>query len=421
MVRKVLVLGGGGREHALCEALVRECEGVYCAPGNGGIESMARCVPLEYCDVRQVVSWCVEEGIELVISGSELPLAAGVVDRLEEAGILAFGPSERAVRLESSKSFANILCARYGIPKARFRVVREKREVLEALRVLGLPLVVKQDGYAGGKGVCIIEEEKSVFAHIDGLLQQQKHRQCGIVLEECLEGEELSVFFLTDGKEVLYLGSARDYKRLKEGDEGPNTGGMGAIMWPLSVEQVEALRVCFVVPTLRAMEELGCPYRGVLYLGLMKTSRGYVLIEYNCRFGDPECQVILPRLETSLLEIFEAVARGEGLGDIEIVWREGVMAGVVLAAGGYPVAPVEEGAVIGGLCVPLSEQVKIFHGATKKVGGDMVVSGGRVLTVTAQAQTMAEALKTVYKTIEGITFRGMQYRKDIGSRSLLKA
>jgi phosphoribosylamine---glycine ligase len=421
---KVLVVGSGGREHALCWALAASplVSELYCAPGSDAIARDATCVPLAIDDVAGIVAFCRDQGIELVAPGPELPLVLGVVDRLEEAGILAFGPSAAAARLEGSKAFAKEFCARHGIPTAPFRTfTREQAEAARAyVRERGAPLVVKADGLAAGKGVTVAGSVDEALGALDAALGGAFGAAGDTVLvEDCLVGEEASLFALVDGGSVLEFGTAQDHKRVGESDSGPNTGGMGAYapapcMTPELIDQAMAE---IVRPTVAGMAAEGTPYRGVLYAGLMLTASGPQLLEYNVRFGDPECQALLPRLMTDLGQLLQGGAAGM-LSHMDLRWYPEHVMTVVMAARGYP-GEYARGSEIRGLDAAAEvEGVTIFHAGTRIEDGRLLADGGRVLDVTASGATLEEARGRAYAAIERIDWPEGFCRRDIGWRVL---
>jgi phosphoribosylamine--glycine ligase len=421
---KVLVVGAGGREHALCWSLAASplVSGLFCAPGSDAIAREASCVPLAIDDLDGIVAFCREQRIELVVPGPELPLVLGLVDRLASAGIKAAGPSSAAARLEGSKAFAKDFCARHGIPTARYRTFRREDAAAARayLRAAGAPIVIKADGLAAGKGVTVaasIEEAEAALAQAFG----GAFGAAGgtVVVEECLQGEEASLFALVDGESLLAFGTAQDHKRVGEGDRGPNTGGMGAFapapaMTPAVTERALAE---IVRPTVAGLLAEGNPYQGVLYAGLMLTARGPQLIEFNVRFGDPECQVLLPRLMTDLGQLLLGVADG-ALGHMDLRWYPEPALTVVMAAKGYP-GDYVKGTEIRGLGAAAEVPgVTIFHAGTRIVDGRVLANGGRVLNVTAQGATLAEARERAYAAIDRIDWPEGFCRRDIGWRAL---
>lgn len=420
----ILLIGSGGREHALAWAIAAslECDRLYAAPGNGGMESLADCVALEVDDADAVIAFCRANEIGLVVIGPEAPLVAGLADDLAEAGIRAFGPSARAAQLEGSKGFTKELCQRYGIPTAAFGRFTEAEPAKAYIREHGAPIVVKADGLAAGKGVIIAETVDEAERAADEILDGRFGAAgAELVIEEFLEGEEASFFAIVDGETALPLATAQDHKRVGDGDTGPNTGGMGAyspapVMTPELCEQVMAEIIC---PTVAAMAEEGAPYQGVLYAGLMITATGPKLIEYNCRFGDPECQVLMMRLKSDIVPAMLAAVDGV-LAHVDLRWREAAALTVVMAAQGYPGA-YEKGAVIAGLKDAAADAaVEIFHAGTKIEDGRVIASGGRVLNVTALGETVGEARDRAYRAVACIDWPEGFCRRDIGWRAIAR-
>ena len=424
---KVLVIGSGGREHALCWSLAASplIEVLYCAPGSDAIADRATLVPIAADDIEGLVAFCQNEKIDLVMPGPELPLVLGIADRLEEAGIRCFGPSAAAAQLEGSKGFMKAFAARHDVPTARHAVFsRDQADEARALIIeQGAPIVIKADGLAAGKGV-------TVAATIDDALEALDAAFGGafgeagaeLVIEECLVGEEASFFALVDGENILGFGTAQDHKAVGEGDRGPNTGGMGAYSpAPCMTDAVIDRTMNEIVrPTIQGMAAEGSPYRGVLYAGLMLTEEGPKLIEYNVRFGDPECQVLLPRLMSDFLPIILAGADG-ALDQEDVRWRPVHAMTVVMAAKGYP-GSYEKGSEIKGLA-PASdiEGVTVFHAGTKVDGERVLASGGRVLNVTAEGETLIEARDRAYAAIDRIDWPDGFCRRDIGWRALSRS
>ncbi len=421
---KVLVVGSGGREHALCWALAASplTDELYCAPGNAGIAEDATCVPIAADDLDGLVAFARDKGVDLVVVGPEAPLVAGLVDRLETAGIKAFGPRAAAARLEGSKGFMKDLCAEAGIPTAAYRRFADAGAAKAYARDLGAPVVVKADGLAAGKGVSVCDSLDEAEAAIDAALLDSRFGDAGaeIVVEECLVGEEASAFALVDGETALMLPSAQDHKRAYDGETGPNTGGMGAyspapVMTP---EMEERVRRGILQPTVDAMRARGTPFKGVLYAGLMITGDGPKLLEFNVRFGDPECQVLMMRLKSDLLPALVAACDGL-LHSFDLRWFAESAICVVLAARGYPGA-YRKGEVIGGLdAVAAAEDVKVFHAGTRlDEQGRVVSNGGRVLGVTALGNALPEAHDRAYAAVSRIDWPGGFHRRDIGWRAL---
>ena len=421
---RILVVGSGGREHALCWAIAGSplCDALFCAPGNPGISQEASCVPIAADDLDGILAFCRRERIDFVVVGPEAPLVAGLVDRLEEAGVAAFGPNAAAAALEGSKGFTKDLCAKYGIPTAAYGRFTAAPAAKDYVRAQGAPIVVKADGLAAGKGVTVAMSIPEADAAIDDALTANRFGAAGaeVVIEEFLRGEEASFFALTDGMTALPLASAQDHKRVGEGDTGPNTGGMGAYSpAPCLTLEIEAQVMTHIIrPTLDAMRREGKPYRGVLYAGLMLTTEGPKLIEYNVRFGDPECQVLLPRLKSDLLPALLA-ARDGVLKDFDLRWHEETALCVVLAAKGYPDNP-QRGSEIKGLAAAAASDpsVQIFHAGTREKDGKLLADGGRVLNIVGLGTTVAEARDRAYAVIDRIDWPEGFCRRDIGWRAL---
>ena len=419
---KLLVIGGGGREHALVWALAKspQVEALYAAPGNPGIARLATCVPLDPGDGAAVTEWVRGNGIGFVVIGPEAPLAAGLADRLTEAGIPAFGPSAAAARLESSKTFAKAICDACGAPTAAWARFDDPQAAKAHLAERPLPVVVKADGLAAGKGVVVAATVDEATAAIDEMFGGG-FGEAGraVVIEDFMEGEEASFFVLSDGRNVLPLATAQDHKRVGEGDTGPNTGGMGAYSpAPVMSEAVQAQALDRIVrPTIAEMAARGLPYRGVLYAGLMIGAEGPRLVEYNVRFGDPECQALMPRLGSDLLPALMACATG-GLDRIRLDWRPDPAITVVLASRGYPGALTGGGEIRGLKDAEAVEGVTIFHAGTQEEDGRLTAAGGRVLNVSATAATLAEARARAYRAIDLIDWPGGFHRRDIAWRAL---
>ena len=421
---KVLVVGGGGREHALCWTISGSplVDKLYCAPGNAGIAQDAECVAIGAEDIDGLVAFSVENGIELVVIGPEGPLVMGLADRLADANIRAFGPSAAAAIIEGSKGYMKDLCARYDIPTAAYGRFTDTAAAKAFIAERGAPIVVKTDGLAAGKGVLICETIDQANIAVDDMMTGGAFGDAGaeIVIEEFMEGEEASFFALVDGENALPLAAAQDHKRVGDGDTGLNTGGMGAYSpAPVVTEDIAAtVMEKIILPTVAGMKADGTPYKGVLYAGLMLTDEGPKLIEYNCRFGDPECQVLMTRLMSDLVPALIAACDGE-LKDFDLRWFDEAALTVVMAANGYPGA-YEKGSIIGGL--DKAEKIAgalIFHaGTATNEDGDTVAAGGRVLNVTANASTIAEAQERTYKAVDRIDWPGGFCRRDIGWRAV---
>ena len=419
---KILVVGSGGREHALCWAIAASplCDTLYCAPGNGGISREAVCVPIDPLDIDALVNFAKSTGIDFVVVGPEAPLAAGLVDRLEASGIAAFGPSAKAAQLEASKGFARDLCQRYGIPGPDYARFTEPAAALNYIRNRGAPIVVKADGLAAGKGVTVAaslaEAEAAVVAIAEGQFGQAGSE---IVIEELLRGEEASFFALVNGDTVLPLVGAQDHKAVGEGDIGPNTGGMGSYSpAPVLTEHLEQRIIEeIIVPVARAMVEEGHSYKGVLYAGVMIGDEGPKVLEFNVRFGDPECQVLLPRLMSDLLPALIATRDGE-LAHFDLRWLPSAALCVVMAAKGYP-GDYEKGSEIKGLQkLDDMDDVIAFHAGTRLEEGKVITAGGRVLGVTALGGDVAEAQARAYQAIDMLDWPSGFCRRDIGWRAI---
>ena len=421
----ILILGGGGREHALAWAVARSplARRLYAAPGNAGIAELAECVALDPENGAAVVAFCRERGVGFVIVGPEAPLAAGVVDALEEAGVPAFGPTREAARLESSKAFAKEVADACGAPTAAWTQFTEAGPAKEFVRDEGAPVVVKADGLAAGKGVVVAQSVEEAEAAIDDILGGAfGEAGASVVIEEFMVGEEASFFALTDGETVLPLASAQDHKRAHDGDEGPNTGGMGAYSpAPVMTPEMERRALEEIVrPVIREMARRGTPYRGVLYAGLMIDEAGPRLVEFNVRFGDPECQVLMLRLGSDLLPALMACAAGR-LAEVSLDWREEAAITVVMAAKGYP-SGYEKGSKIKGLgAASQVEGVTVFHAGTKAGDGRILANGGRVLNVSATGRDLAEAQARAYEAVDRIDWPEGFCRRDIGWRALARA
>ena len=418
---KVLVVGGGGREHAIVWRVIQSplVTEIYCAPGNAGTALMAHNVAIDAHQVDRLQAFAVERGIDLTIIGPEAPLISGLADGLRRAGRLAFGPGAAGARLEGSKAWAKELLQKYDIPCARSAAFRDPRAAKEYVLNQPVPVVVKADGLAQGKGVTVAQTHEEALAAIREAMEQRVFGEAGdaVVVEECLTGPEVSALAFTDGETVVPMVPACDYKRVFDGDLGPNTGGMGSYSPPGFVDAALQERIVTTIlrPTVAALAAEGIPYRGVLYAGLMLTADGPKVLEFNARFGDPETQVILPRLRTDLVQICLEVARGR-LGEISVDWDERAACAVVLAAGGYP-GSYPKGQQITGID-DLDEGVYAFHAGTALSGGKFVTAGGRVLALVGTGGDVAEARAMVYANTDRVRFDGVHYRRDIGAREV---
>ncbi|PXW81841.1 phosphoribosylamine--glycine ligase [Ruegeria sp. P4] len=418
----ILILGSGGREHALAWAVMQnpKCDRLIVAPGNAGIAQIADCASLNAEDGGAVVTFAEENAIDFVIVGPEAPLAAGVADRLRDAGILVFGPSEAAARLEASKSFTKEICDAANAPTAGYGHFTDAEAAKAHVRANGAPIVVKADGLAAGKGVIVAMDEQTALDAIDDMFGGAfGGAGAEVVIEEFMEGEEASLFVLCDGEEILSIGTAQDHKRVGEGDTGLNTGGMGAYSpAPILSAEVEAKAMEEIVkPTMRVMAERGMPYQGVLYAGLMIKDGQPRLVEYNVRFGDPECQVLMMRLGAQALDLMQAAAEGR-LADARVNWADDHAITVVMAANGYP-GDYQKGSEIKGLAaLPEDSMNMVFHAGTKAEGDKILANGGRVLNVTARGDRLTEARDRAYAMVDQIDWPEGFVRRDIGWRAL---
>jgi phosphoribosylamine--glycine ligase len=420
---KVLILGSGGREHALAWAVKRSprVTEVVCAPGNGGMAQIARCVPADLKNLAAMVRLVESEKPDLTIVGPEMPLSLGIVDELQQRGLRVFGPTRAAAMLESSKGFAKRFLQRHNIPTPNYAVCSSPAEVEKAIEIFHPPIVVKADGLAAGKGVIICDSRATAAEAAQGLftgaLLGSSEQQ--VVIEEFIQGDEISFLCLSDGKHVAPLVPAQDHKRIGEGDTGPNTGGMGVYSTDslLDPAMSEWILHHIAIPTIDGMAAEDTPFAGVLYCGLMMTARGPEVLEFNARFGDPETQAILVRLESDLVDALEACVDGR-LANAPLSWASGASACVVASSGGYP-GSYKNGFPIAGLAAAAQVPgVQVFHAGTAQVGGQTVTAGGRVLGVTAAADSLDEALARAYQALAEISFEGMYYRRDIGHRAL---
>lgn len=420
---KVLVVGGGGREHALVRKIKesKKVDEIFCTPGNGGISYDAKCFDVAATDIDGVVNLAKEIKADLVVVAPDDPLVAGMVDALNKAGFKTFGPRANAAIIEGSKVFSKELMQKYNIPTAEYKVFDNAEEAIEYIKERNeFPTVIKADGLALGKGVIIPENLDDAIAGVKEIMEDKIFGASGnnIVVEEFLTGPEVSVLAFTDGKCVKPMVSSMDHKRALDGDKGLNTGGMGTVS-PNPYYTQEVAKECMdkiFIPTINAMNNEGRTFKGCLYFGLMITPKGPKVIEYNCRFGDPETQVVLPRLKTDIVDIFEAIDN-ETLSDLDVEWSDDACACVIMASGGYPKS-YPKGIEITGLSNGQLDGVTVYHAGTKLQDNKLVTSGGRVLGVTALGDTLENALKKSYDAVEKIHFEGAHYRRDIGKRAL---
>lgn len=416
---KVLVIGSGGREHTIVWKLSqsKKVSKIYCAPGNGGISSLAECVPIKVMEFDKLTAFAKENNIDMTVVAPDDPLAAGAVDAFEAEGLRAFGPNAAAAIIEGSKAFSKDLMKKYNIPTAKYEVFDNSADAIEYIKTQNsFPVVVKADGLALGKGVIIAEDFDAAKKAVTEIMDDQVFGKAGgkVVIEEFLVGPEISVLAFTDGKTLKPMVSAQDHKRALDNDKGLNTGGMGTFS-PSRVYTPEVAEECMkniFIPTMEAMNKENRTFKGVLYFGLMKTQSGVKVIEYNCRFGDPETQVVLPRLKSDLYDIFDAII-DQRLDEITIEWDEGAAVCVVLASGGYP-QKYTTGYEIDGLQKAESLGALLFHAGTKIENDKILTAGGRVLGVTATGENLDDAIKKAYHYLTPISFKDMHYRKDIG-------
>ncbi len=419
---KVLVVGGGGREHTLVWKLKQspKVSRIYCAPGNAGIACDAACVKIGAEDIDALLKFARQEGIDLTLVGPEAPLTLGIVDKFWAAGLKIFGPSRQAAELEGSKVLAKEIMAKYNIPTANYAVFHDPAKAVAYIRANGAPCVVKADGLAAGKGVIVAMNEQAAVEAVKLIMEDKAFGEAGnrLVVEEYLEGEEVSILAFTDGTAVIPMVSSQDHKRVFDHDEGPNTGGMGAYSpAPVYTRDLEPfVYEKILVPTIQGMKAEGRIYEGVLYAGLIITKDGPKVLEFNARFGDPETQAVLVRLETDLIDIIEAVI-DRRLAGMEIKWHDEAAVCVVMASGGYP-GSYEKGHPISGLAEAAAAGALVFHAGTTDKEGRIVTNGGRVLGVTALGKTIPAAIGNVYKAVEKITWDGVHYRRDIGEKAL---
>lgn len=420
---KVLIVGGGGREHALAWKVSqsKKVSRIFAAPGNAGIANLAECVPIKAEDIKGLLEFAKSKSIDLTIVGPEGPLSLGIVDEFTNAGLRIFGPSGKAAVIEGSKQFSKDLMRKYGIPTAEYGVFTDKAPAEAYVREKGAPIVVKADGLAAGKGVVVAESVDEALNAIDLIMTQKAYGDAGnrVVIEECLKGEEASFMAFSDGKTVVPMASSQDHKRVFDADKGPNTGGMGAYSpAPVVTRDLEKkVMKAIMIPTVEAMEKEGRLFKGVLYAGLMIQNGEAKVLEFNARFGDPETQPIMARLDTDLIEIIEAILEGR-LAKLKIAWKPDSAVCVVMASGGYP-GNYEKGKQISGLDKAASRKnAMVFHSGTSLKNGAVVTDGGRVLGVTGLGSTVAGAIDNAYAAVHDVSFDGAHYRRDIGARAL---
>jgi len=420
---KVLVIGSGGREHALVWKITQspKISQIYCAPGNAGISKLAQCVNINADSIDKLVDFAQEEKIDLTIVGPELPLSNGIVNEFNRKGLRVFGPSKKATEIESSKVFSKYLMKKYNIPTANYEVFQNSEKAFDYIKQQAFPLVIKADGLAAGKGVFIVKDLLQARDALDALMEEKKFGEAGrqVIIEEFLEGEEVSILAFCDGKTIVPMVSSQDHKKIFDNDRGPNTGGMGAYSpVPFYPDEFKK-RVLeeILKPTVKGLQSEGREYKGVLYAGLILTKQGPKVLEFNARFGDPETQVILPRLKTDLIDIFNAVIEGT-LHKINIEWKDNAAVCVVMASGGYP-GKYQKGKAISGLeRLEKMKDIIVFHAGTKFQDDKIITSGGRVLGITAWDETISKAKERAYKGVKEIYFEDMYYRKDIASKAI---
>ena len=418
---KVAVIGGGGREHALAVTLAKSpsVEKLYALPGSDAMAAVAQCVPVGVEDLSGIAAFCEKEGVDLVVVGPEVPLTEGLADVCQAKGIAVFGPNKAAAQMEGSKVFAKNLMKKYNVPTAAYASFTDGAAAKDYITAQGAPIVVKADGLAAGKGVVVAQTVDEALAAVDAIMEDRIFGESGgrIVIEECMVGEEASLLAFVDGKTIVPMISAQDHKRIFDGDKGPNTGGMGAYA-PAPVMTPELTRTVYdtiLVPVVKGLAAEGITYKGCLYAGLMITADGPKVVEFNCRFGDPETQAVLPLLDGDLAQIMLACAKGTLTADM-VHWKQASACCVIMASKGYPESS-HKGDVISGLD-SVAPDVQVFHSGTKVVDGQYVTNGGRVLGVTALGATLQEAIDQAYANVRRISFDGQQVRQDIGAKGL---
>jgi len=420
---KVLVIGGGGREHVLVWKIAQspKVSQIYCAPGNAGISKLAQCINIDADNIAKLVDFAQKEKIDLTVVGPELALSKGIVDEFNRKGLRIFGPSKKATEIESSKVFSKYLMKKYNIPTATYEVFQNSEKAFDYIKQQNFPLVIKADGLAAGKGVFIVKDLVQARDALDALMEEKNFGEAGrqVVIEEFLEGEEVSILAFCDGKTVVPMVSSQDHKKIFDNDRGPNTGGMGAYS-PVPFcnhKSEEMVLQKILIPVIKGLQKEDREYKGVIYAGLVLTKEGPKVLEFNARFGDPETQAVLPRLETDLIEILLAVVEGN-LSKVNIKWKDKATVCVILASGGYP-GKYQKGKVIYGFeKLENKKDIIVFHAGTKLQEGKIVTAGGRVLGVTAWDDTISKAKDKAYEGVEKIYFENMYYRKDIASKAL---
>ena len=419
---KILVIGGGGREHTLVWKLNQspKIKKIYCAPGNGGISQIAECIPISDVDIESLINFADENQIDLTVVGPEAPLVKGIVDAFQAKGLTIFGPSQKAAELEGSKIFAKYILDKYKVPTAKYKTFKNAQEAQTYIKNNDAPLVVKADGLAAGKGAIVCHTTDEALEAINSIMVERIFGAAGdkVIIEECLIGEEVSILAISDGINFIPLSPAQDHKPIFDNDKGPNTGGMGAYAPAVNVNNETFQNICdnIIAPTIKGMALEGRPYKGVLYAGLIMTKDGPKVIEFNCRFGDPETQVILPLLKSDLADVLYKCANGNlKINQIETYDKFAVS--VVMASGGYP-GQYEKGKKIIGLENIEDDNIVVFHAGTKLDENNLITNGGRVLAVTAMADSVKEAIQGAYKSIGKIAFDGAYYRKDIAHKAL---
>ena len=420
---KVLVIGSGGREHALVWKIAQspKVSQIYCAPGNAGISKLAQCINIDADNIAKLVDFAQKEKIDLTVVGPELALSKGIVDEFNRKGLRIFGPSKKATEIESSKVFSKYLMKKYNIPTANYQVFQNNEAALDYIKQQTFPLVIKADGLAAGKGVFIVKDLVQARDALDALMEEKNFGEAGrqVVIEEFLEGEEVSILAFCDGKTVVPMVSSQDHKKIFDNDRGPNTGGMGAYS-PVPFcnhKSEEMVLQKILIPVIKGLQKEDREYKGVIYAGLVLTKEGPKVLEFNARFGDPETQAVLPRLETDLIEILLAVVEGN-LSKVNIKWKDKATVCVILASGGYP-GKYQKGKVIYGFeKLENKKDIIVFHAGTKLQEGKIVTAGGRVLGVTAWDKTISKAKERAYKGVKEIYFEDMYYRKDIAAKAI---